>query len=61
MNKKTLFNVSMSSAEARRVLFASVNGKTKAEVERIKKEYSAVSKQIVKRELSEGRGWLTSD
>ena len=59
--KKALFSVKMSSAEARRVLFASVNGKSKQEIEKIKKEYSSVSKIIRRRELTQNSGWMTNE
>jgi len=58
--KKELFNVNMSSAEARKVLFTSVNGKSMQEIEEIKKQYSSVSKIIRKRELMQNRGWMTN-
>lgn len=59
--KKALFNESMSSSEARKILFSSVAGKSKKEIEEIKKEYSSVSKQIRRREIMQNRGWMTND
>lgn len=59
--KKTLFNVQMSSAEARRTLFASIDGKSKEEIEKIKKDYSSVSKVIRRRELTQNSGWMTNE
>ena len=59
--KNKLFNARMSSAEARRVLFAAVDGKSKKEIEEIKKEYSSVSKVIRRRELVQRMGWLTNE
>ena len=59
--KKALFNEHMSSLEARRVLFTSVNGKSKEQIDEIKKEYSSVSKLIRRRELIQNKGWMTSE
>lgn len=53
-----LFDEQMSSNEARYVFFSALDGKTKEEIEEIKKEYFAVSAEIMKREarLAE-EGW----
>ena len=59
--KEHLFNVRMSCSEARRILFMSVEGKTKKEVEEIKKEYSSVSRLIRRREITQNKGWMTKD
>ena len=53
------FNENMSSHEARQVLFSSVDGKTKEEIEKIKDEYSAVLPAIMDRELKlVDQGWI---
>lgn len=54
-----IFNEHMTSNEARIALFKSVEGKTKAEIEQIKSEYSAVLPAILKREHElASKGWL---
>lgn len=58
---KNLFNENMTSSEARRVLFSSVEGKTEREVEQIKREFSEIAPKIIERELRENRGYMTSD
>ena len=55
-----LFNKEMSSAEARRVLFTAVEGKSTAEREIIKEEYKDVLPAIIKREHAD-HTMLTSD
>ena len=56
---ESLFNENMSSREARKVLFSSVDGKTKEEIEKIKDEYSAVLPAIMDRELKlVDQGWI---
>lgn len=56
---ESIFNENMSSREARQVLFSSVDGKTKAEIEKIKDEYSAVLPVIMDRELKlADQGWM---
>lgn len=59
MNK--LFNLSMSSSEARKVLFSSVEGKTEAEIREIKHEFSQIAPKIMERELRANNGFMTSD
>ena len=56
-----LFNVHMSSSEARSILFSSVEGKTEAEIKEIKREFSQVAPQIMERELKANKGYMTSD
>ena len=56
-----MFNENMTSSEARHVLFSSVDGKTKEEIDRIKLEYDAVIPRIVKNELRNNEGYMTSD
>ncbi|MGM9587832.1 MAG: hypothetical protein ACI3VA_10140 [Candidatus Limivicinus sp.] len=53
-----LFNEQMTSFEARSTFFAAVDGKTKEEIEELKKEYDAVASVIMDREarLAE-EGW----
>lgn len=49
-----LFNTSMSSLEAQTVLFSNIDGKTKAEKEKLFSAYDAVLPAIIARETSEG-------
>lgn len=59
MNKyENLFNINMSSFEARTVLFTMVEGKNIEEIEQIKNEYNRVLPIILEREhkLAED-GW----
>lgn len=56
-----LFDERMTSSEARKILFSSVDGKTKEEIAQIKEEYSQIAPKIAKRELEKGKGWFTSD
>ena len=50
-----MFNESMSSDEARNLMYASAKGKTREEVEAIKREYKEVAPKIYKREMSQER------
>ena len=56
-----LFNENMTSSEARHILFASVDGKTKEEIAKIKEEYDKIIPTIIENELTKYRGCLTSD
>ena len=55
---KDIFNINMSSSEARTVLFTIVEGKNQEEIEQIKSQYSKVLPMILEREhkLAEN-GW----
>ena len=55
------FNENMTAAEARTKLFTIVDGKSAAEIEAIKKEYAAIAPILIKRELKEHDGRLTSE
>ena len=55
----SIFNENMSYYEAQRTLFSSVDGKSKEEIEEIKKEYSAVLPKIFSREKNVTNGWMT--
>ncbi len=48
-----LFSEDMSYPEAQRIFFSAVEGKTKEEIEQIKKAYSKVVPVITKREMTE--------
>lgn len=56
-----LFSDQMSSSDARRVLFESASGKSKEEIDEIMKEYSSVAKTIMRREITQNTGWMTSE
>ena len=52
------FNEQMTSFEARSAFFAAVDGKTKEEIEELKKEYDAVASVIMDREARfADEGW----
>ncbi len=54
-----LFNVQMSSSEARTLFFKAMDGKAKSEVDRIKKEYVEILPKIMDREFAlASKGWL---
>ena len=54
-----LFNVNMTSNEARLVFFTEVDGKTPKEIEELKAAYFKVLDVILQRELDEARqGWM---
>ena len=55
----SIFNENMSYYEAQKTLFSSVDGKSKEEIEEIKKEYSAVLPKIFSRETDVKNGWMT--
>ena len=57
-NYKNIFNINMSSFEARRVLFTIVEGKNQEEIEQIKSQYLKILPMILEREqkLAEN-GW----
>ena len=58
-NPNNIFNEQMTSNEARMAFFKAVEGKTKAEIEHIKLEYSKVLPKIIERELELAKnGWL---
>ena len=49
----------MTSNQARSALFSAVEGKTKAEIERLKAEYSKILPAIMDREFKRAdEGWL---
>ena len=55
----SIFNVHMTSNQARSALFSAVEGKTKAEIERLKAEYSKILPAIMDREFKRAdEGWL---
>lgn len=55
-----IFNESMTSNEARIALFRAVDGKSKAEIEKILADYEEVNSVIMKKELkSVSNGWIT--
>lgn len=56
-----LFNENMTTSEARTVFFSSVDGKTKEEIELIKREYSEIFPRIMENELRRNEGYMTSD
>lgn len=54
-----LFNENMTSLEARTVLFSSVEGKTKEEIDEIFAAYAPVSSAILKHEIEMAmQGWM---
>lgn len=54
----SIFNENMTSDQARLALFSAVDGKTKAEIEKIKDEYSKVLPVIMEREFDlAAQGW----
>ena len=55
----SLFNENMTSTEAWKVLFATIDGKSKEERDRIMAEYKRVLPAIIKKEL-DGSPVLTS-
>lgn len=56
---KSIFNEKMSSTEARLLLFRSVDGKTKEEIEQLKTDYFKVLPAITERELKQAHnGWF---
>ena len=55
------FNEKMTSAEARTILFSSVDTMSRSEVEEVKREYAKIAPAIAKREMKENRGWMTED
>lgn len=60
MNKyPELFNEDMSSMEARTVLYSSVDGKIKEEIEEIKEAYKRILPIIIDKELkAAAEGWF---
>lgn len=55
----SVFNEHMTSNEARLMLFKAVEGKTKAEIDQLKADYSKVLPAILKREHTlAANGWL---
>lgn len=55
----SLFNKQMTSNQAREALFRAIDGKTPAEVEKVKAEYSEVLPVILERECKlAAQGWL---
>lgn len=56
------FNENMTYREARNKLYTIVNGKSKSEIEAIKKEYAAIAPVLIEREMKNSDPWtLTSD
>lgn len=56
------FNENMTAAEARKKLFAIVDGKSADEIEAIKKEYAAIAPILIRREMKNSDPWtLTSE
>lgn len=56
------FNENMTYREARNKLYTIVNGKSKSEIEAIKKEYAAIAPILIEREMKNSDPWtLTSD
>ena len=55
------FKSTMSSSEARSILFSSIGHLTEIEAEEMKKEYRQVVPEIVKREFKENAGWMTEE
>ena len=54
----SIFSEHMTSNQARTALFSAVDGKTKAEIEKLKAEYSKILPKIMKRELAlASKGW----
>ena len=54
------FNKNMSYPEALKTLNSIVEGKSREEIEEIKKEYREVISEITRRELRSNDGWMTS-
>lgn len=54
-----IFNERMTCSEAQRVLFSSVQGKSKDEVDQIKNEYARILPVIAKREREANAGFMT--
>ncbi len=46
-----LFNENMTSVEARYAFFAATDGKTKEEIDEIRKEYKPIAERILQKEL----------
>ena len=54
-----LFNVQMSSSEARMLFFKSIEGKTKSEAEKTKKDSAEILPKIMDREFDlASKGWF---
>ena len=56
----SLFHANMSYPKAQRTFFAAVRGKSRAEIDSIKKEYLAVLPSLMKKEITSNEGRLTS-
>lgn len=55
---KSVFSKNMTSNQARMALFTAVEGKSKAEIERIKAEYAKIIPVILDREHKQAaKGW----
>ncbi|WP_322181987.1 hypothetical protein [Neglectibacter caecimuris] len=59
MNK--YFHEGMTVGELRTTLFTVVEGKTKEEIEEIKKEYSKILPIVLERQQKENIGWFAND
>lgn len=57
---KSLFNINMSSPEAQRVFFDYVAEHKGENVDEVAREYKEISKQIIRREMDENAGKMTS-
>lgn len=57
---KELFNTNMSSPEAQRVFFDYVAAHRGENVDEVTREYKEISQQIVRREMEESAGKMTS-
>lgn len=55
----SIFSKDMTFDEARRLFYKSIDGKSKEEVEKIKKEYYDIIPSVLKRDLDRvDDGWL---
>lgn len=57
---KTMFNEKMSSTQAQRVLFDYASAHRGEDLTEVKRQYSMIVHKIVKRELQENAGKMTS-
>ena len=55
----SFFNEQMTSSQARMALYSAIDGKSKSEIEEIKKEYFEILPLITERELDlAAKGWF---
>ena len=57
---KTMFNETMTSSQAQRIFFDYAAAHKGENIEDVKAEYCEVSRKIIRRELTENEGYMTS-